>query len=133
MNTPLREIIYHQTMQFYGLLNASFFEKGINIKRWKHVEQIKFLNTISVGLFWILLITGCLGTIFLFSNGLKTATIALFLVYYIFMLWIVGFNPRFYVQVIPFLTISSAYGLQKLTAQAGSFWRKLYTFYEFTH
>ncbi len=110
----LLQIVYKQARQFiHQQLNNSQLASGFQRKKWlgltasRAVENL--LLKVSVILSWLAFLFGLVGIILYRFKSFGGTVLTVYILYYLASLLIVGFNPRFFIQVLPFLGIFATF------------------------
>ena len=103
-------ILFRQTGQFVDTqLSKSYFVRGLRESRWRGLEPGRSLTNIAGNLVlvgsWATLLLGFAGLIRERGNSPASLLLTLFLFLYLVVVLVIGFNPRFFMQGLPFLGI----------------------------
>ena len=103
-------IVAHQLEQFISQqLNSSFLIRSYQEQRWG--DKVKALPygtiAIDVGIVisWVVFLFGIQGVVIKGTRSFGGVVLLLYVSYYCLSLLVVGWNPRFFVQVMPFLAV----------------------------
>jgi hypothetical protein len=110
------QIIANQLNMFISnQLNNSFLVREYQAKRWGDKISTFPYGTIAINIgilmAWTLFLGGMLGIVRRCCRSLGCMVLVVYVLYYCGSLLVVGWNSRFFVQVMPFLAILSAAGL----------------------
>ncbi len=117
---PFLDMVNNQLSNYVGQLNQSFFDKGLRENRWVNTKKLRVFGPLCVLMSWFVFILGVVGLLRYSLMNFASITIGLFLVYYLSALAVVGFNARFFIQAIPFLSIFACFALTKPKNQTPS-------------
>ena len=112
--TPWHEIAVHLFLQYRNQPGKSFLNRGLYTGRWRDPRGLMVLEAVAACLSWAVVVLGLAGAATLFRRDLAAASLALFLLFYMGSLFLVGWNERFLVQALPALSIFGALSLQVL-------------------
>ncbi|HKK71162.1 MAG TPA: hypothetical protein VKA86_08080 [Candidatus Krumholzibacteria bacterium] len=101
---------------YWFSIRHSFFGGSVAGDRWEGSQGLTWMVPLVPVLSALLFVVGIAGIVLSWRSHRAHVVLALFLVYYVLALGIVGFNPRFFVQAAPLLGIMAAFALD----QAGS-------------
>lgn len=115
--TSLLNIIENQLFIYHKMINHSFLKRGVDKQRWRNSEKLISLGIIASFLSWTLFVLGSIGAVICSKSDVRVLVAAIFVFYYMAVLFVVGFNPRFFVQAVPFLSLFAALLLQRLAGK----------------
>ena len=98
---------------YYFSVRHSFFRGGVVSERWSGAHQLDWMVPLVTAGSALLFVLGAVGLVLALRRHPSHIVVALFLFYYLLALGVVGFNPRFFVQAIPFLGVMSALALDR--------------------
>ncbi|GEM_PF-5785630 len=111
-------IVVRQFNQFFSQqLNDSFLDRSVEAGRWgDHLSGdswVKWLTRFTTFSSWAVFFLGLSGLAVSGFRSFGRAVVSIYLLYYLGSLLVVGFNPRFFIQAIPFLSLYSAAALTR--------------------
>ncbi len=118
-------ILSHQLDQFVSQqLNGSFLVRSYGEQRWGDKIKAFPYGTIAINMglviSWILFLFGLQGVIRNGAGSFGSAVLAIYVLYYCLSLLVVGWNPRFFIQAMPFLAIFASSVLLRFRKDPGA-------------
>lgn len=112
-------LLAHQVRQLIEQqLNESYFARGLRDSRWRGLEPgpqtVRTTGWLIAAASWATLLLGLAGLWRGCERTPGARLLVLYVIYYLATLLVIGFNPRFFVQVLPFLAIFASSFLVRL-------------------
>ena len=122
-STDISSVIGHQFRNFYRLIDHSFLEEGLTRDRWISPGRLDFVLCVKNLMVWFTVVAGIFGLCVFSFRNIFCGALAIFLIYYLSALLVIGFNVRLLVPALPFLAIFSCFTLKsgfEFAKQAGA-------------
>jgi hypothetical protein len=110
----IKEFISLHLERFLRKLDYSNFEQGVKIQRWSRSDTLVPIVSILKYLYWFLFVLGSIGALIYARKHLMIFSVSIFVLYYLAVLFLIFYNPRFFVPLIPFLAIFTSMVLSDL-------------------
>ncbi len=113
-STNIEDLVSHQVDQFFDQLGSSFLWRGVRRNRWSRSDALDLAVSFSKFLSWFLFILGSVGAFLYSRKNIIIFSVAIFVIYYLALLFLVLYNPRYFVPVIPLLAIFTSMVIRDL-------------------